>query len=85
MASINMNSLLKHIDDLRIILEKHLLDALAINESKIDEYFSNNEIKICSYVSYRKDRNRIGGGIVLHVVCIEICRQHGKTLISAWY
>ena len=31
MASININSLLKHIDELRVILEKHPLDVLAIN------------------------------------------------------
>ena len=50
MASININSLLKHIDELRVILKKHPLDVLAINESKIDESLSDNEIKIPGYV-----------------------------------
>ena len=54
MASIKINSLLKHvhIDELRVILGKHPLDILAINESKIDESISDNEIKVPGYVLY---------------------------------
>ena len=35
-ACININSLLKNIDQLRIMLESNRLDILAINETKID-------------------------------------------------
>ena len=66
-ASLNVNSLLKHIDELRIMMEKNPLDVLAINESKIDESISDNEVKISGYVACRKDRNRYGGGVLLYV------------------
>ena len=66
-ASLNVNSLLKHIDEIRVILEKNPLDDLAINESKIDDSISDNEIKIPRYALCRKDRNRNGGGVVLYI------------------
>ncbi len=49
-ASLNINSLLKHLDEIRILLEKYTFDVLAINESKIDNSISNNEIHI--YICY---------------------------------
>jgi exonuclease III len=39
-ASLNVNSLLKHIDEIPVILEKNPLDVLYINESKIDDLIS---------------------------------------------
>ena len=101
MANININSLLKLIDELRVILEKHPLDVLAINESKIDESISDYEIKIPGYVSCKNDRNRNGGGVMVYIrecisfilrselipnqlemVCIEICRQYGRSFFN---
>ena len=35
-ANLNTNSLIKHIDEIRIFLAQHALDILAINESKLD-------------------------------------------------
>ena len=46
-ANLNINSLLKDIDE-------NPFDVLAINESKIDESFSGNEIKIPGHVSCRR-------------------------------
>ncbi len=66
-ASLNINSLLKHLDEIRILLEKYTFDILAINESKIDNSISNNEIHILRYDIIRNDRNRYGGGVVLYV------------------
>jgi exonuclease III len=64
---LNVNSLLKHIDEIQVILEKHPLDILAINESKIDDSISDNEINISGYALCQKDRNRNGGGVVLYI------------------
>ena len=36
-ASLNVKSLIKHIDDLRIFLADNPVDVLAINESKLDD------------------------------------------------
>ena len=90
----NINSLLKHIDEIRVLLTEYTFDILAINESKIDNSISDNELHIFGY-DIRKDRNRYGGGVVLYVrdnipfserkdlemVCIEINRPYNKSLL----
>ncbi len=66
-ANLNVNSLMKHLDEIRLILNNNALDILAINESKIDNQISNNEIHIDGFNIIRKDRNRFGGCVVLYV------------------
>ena len=66
-ASLNINSLLKHIDEIRVLLTEYTFDILTINESKIDNSISDNELHIFGYDIIRKDRNRYGGGVVLYV------------------
>ena len=46
MANLNINSLLKHIDELRVIMADTSMHILAINETKIDNLVSDNEIRI---------------------------------------
>jgi exonuclease III len=64
-ASFNINSLLRHVDELRLMLSDSEIDVFAINESKIDN--SVNEISIPGYNMIRKDRNRFGGGVVVYI------------------
>ena len=64
-ASINVNSLLKHIEEIRHLLFKFPFDIFAINESKIDDSVMDGEISIPGFNLIRKDRNRAGGGVVL--------------------
>ena len=46
-VSLNINSLLNHMDELRVLLtNSSLLDILAINESKIHDSIPDNEINI---------------------------------------
>ena len=66
-ASMNVNSLLKHIDEIRHVSLSAPFDIFAINESKSDELISDNEISIPGYSLIRKDRNRAGGGVVLYI------------------
>ena len=66
-ASLNVNSLLKHIDEIRHVLLSASFDIFAINESKIDELIPDNEISIPGYNLIRRDRNRAGGGVVLYI------------------
>lgn len=66
-ASLNINSLLKHIDELRLILTKSEIDVFAINETKIDIYVTDNEINIPGYTVIRRDRNRFGGGVAVYI------------------
>ena len=66
-ANLNTNSLIKHIDEIRIFLAQHDIDILAINESKLDNSIPDNEIRIAGYTVCRKDRNRFGVGVVMYI------------------
>lgn len=48
-ASLNVNSLIKHIDEIKYVLINFPFDIFAINESKIDESISDSEISISVY------------------------------------
>ena len=48
-ASLNVNNLFKHIDEIRHVLLSTPFDIFAINESKIDELIPDNEISIPGY------------------------------------
>jgi exonuclease III len=50
MACLNINSLVAHIDQLRIFLSAHKIDILAINETKLDSTITSNEIHISGYM-----------------------------------
>ena len=49
MASLNVNSLLAHIDKQKIFTSANALDVLIINETKIDTTIDNQEVNIPSY------------------------------------
>ena len=66
MASLNINSLLAHIDELRIC-EDQTFDLLAINESKLDDKINNAAVSLDGYEILRKDRNRSGGDVAIFV------------------
>ena len=66
-ASLNINSLLRHVDELRLMLSDSEIDVFAINESKIDNSVKDSEISIPGYNMIRKDRNRFGGGVVVYI------------------
>ena len=48
-ASLNINSITKHIDELRLLMECKSINILAINESKIDETVLDCEVSIAGY------------------------------------
>ena len=66
-ACLNINSLSKHIDELRVVMLNNPLDILAINESKINESVSDDEISVSGFHLIRKDRNRHGGGVLMYI------------------
>ena len=74
MASLNINSLLAHIDDLRIFVTDSKIDILAINETKLDSSIGDSQISLPGFEVVRRDRpvnGRCGGG-----VCIYFTKQH---------
>ncbi len=64
---LNIRSLPKHIDEVRILLANQCIDVLALNETRLDDSISNQDLFIQSYDLIRVDRSREGGGICLYV------------------
>ena len=69
-ASLNITSLLKHLDELRILLNYNCIDLLAINETRLDGSISDQDVKVEGYDVIRCDRTvngRFGGGVCLYI------------------
>ena len=64
---LNIRSLVKNIDQLRIYLSNQKYNILSINKTMLDSTISNYEINISGYDIVRKDRNRNGGGVALYI------------------
>ena len=62
LASLNVNKLSTHIDEIRILLADKCLDVLAIQETKLDVSNNNSDCYICGYELIRRDRLSDGGG-----------------------
>jgi exonuclease III len=69
MASLNINSLVAHIDELRVYVNK--IDIMYINETKLDSSVKDHEVCLPGYAIIRRNRSINGcnsGGI-----CIYVC------------
>ena len=66
-TSLIVNSVLKHLDEVRHFLFKFPFDIFAINESKIDDLITDWEISIPGFNLIRKDRHRARGGVVPYI------------------
>ena len=66
-AHLNINSLTKHIDELRTLLFDYSIDIISINETKLDDTIKSCEVHIRGYEFIRRDRNRQGGGVGFYV------------------
>ena len=66
-AMLNIVSLPKYFDEIKILLEKQDLDILVLNETRLDNTFTDDFFSIHNYDLIRTDRNRHGGGVCLHV------------------
>ena len=70
MASLNITSLPKHIDELRVFLAASIIDILVINETRLDSSIHDNEVHIPAYEIVRCDRSfngRSGGGVCFYI------------------
>ena len=76
-ASSNITSLPKHIDELRIAMKNNEIDVLAINESRMDNSIAPEMVTVHGYNWVSKDRNRFGGGVGFYVRnTINFCLRH---------
>ena len=66
-AQLNVNSILKHIDEVRSLVKSNNIHLLALNETKVDNTIFDDEIKIENFSIIRRDRNRHGGGVAIYI------------------
>ena len=64
-ASLNINGLRSHIDEIELLLNDLDIDILALNETKLDDSINRQITEIAKQV--RLDRSRQGGGVSLYV------------------
>ena len=65
-GSININSLLLHIDEVRDLVKDKGFHMLAINETKVDSTIADNLLSVDGYALHRRDRDRHGGGVTVY-------------------
>jgi hypothetical protein len=56
LASLNITSLPKHIDELRVLLADRPVDVLSINETRLDNLVADSDVNIPGYEIIRRDR-----------------------------
>ena len=66
-GQLNIASLFKHIEELRIFMQYQTFDILSINETRLDNTIYSDEVKITGYDLIRKDRKRSGGAVAIYV------------------
>jgi hypothetical protein len=72
MAMLNIASLPKHLDEIRLLmllLHDKKLDVLALNETRLDSSISDDLMSIEGYDILRSERKRNGGGVCVYVRC----------------
>ena len=60
LASLNVTSLVKHIEELKILLDNNMIAVLAINETRLDSTVIDDEVHIHGYEIVRRDRESNG-------------------------
>ena len=64
---LNIDSLLGHIDQLRIRLHQEKPHIMCLNETKLDLSISDSLVNVDNYQIIRNDRDRHGGGVAVYV------------------
>ena len=67
LAHLNIASIPKHLDEVKVFMKDKPVDVLSVNETRLNDTINNDEIRIPGYVVFRKDRSRNGGGVVLYI------------------
>ena len=63
MASLNIDGLRTHQDELKLLMNDLDIDILALNETKLDSSMHQQITEISDYSLLRLDRSRFGGGV----------------------
>ena len=82
MASLNINSLIAHIDELRVYININKIDIMCINETKLDSSVKDHEVCLPGYEIIRRDRYlqpRPRPSIFIYIFLISSAFLHEKT------
>ena len=66
-AFVNIVSLPKYLDELRLRMQSQNLDILALSETRLDNTFTDSAVSIEGYTLLRRDRCRSGGGVAMYI------------------
>ena len=66
-ASLNINGLRGHFDELQLFLQSSGIHILALNETKLDPQYPKELTAVAGYQQERLDRTCNGGGVSLYV------------------
>jgi exonuclease III len=66
-ACLNVTSLPKYLDEIRLLLFDREFEILALNQTRLDDSIQNGTVDIDGYDIVRLDRNRFGGGVCFYV------------------
>ena len=75
-SHLNITSLPKHMDELKLFMKEISFDILCINETRLDNTINDNIIKIPGYDIVRRDRDRNGGGVAIYIRNIISYKNH---------
>ena len=71
LASVNINKLSTHIDEVRILLADKHFDVLAIQETKLNISDEDYNFSICGYELIRRDRLSNNGGSICLILNLQ--------------
>lgn len=66
MFHLNINSLQKKFDELKLLNDKMKSQIIFLSETKIDKSYPNSQFTLTGYDIYRKDRKKGDGGIIAY-------------------
>ena len=66
-ASLKVNSLLLHIDEIRMLVNELGIHILALNETKLDKSIDDSLVGIEGYTLKKCHRDRHGGGVAIYI------------------
>ena len=66
LGHLNVNSLRSKIEAVEELMRNNI-DISLFSDTKLDETFPNQQFKISGYKTFRRDRNKYGGGIMFYI------------------
>ena len=79
---LNVNSLRNKIAAVQELITNNI-DICLLSETKIDESFPNQQFNISNYKTFRRDRNKHGGGLLFYINENISCKLINDEIISS--